>query len=96
MSRISWLVVLLVACAGDPGPIVDASREPDAPPMIDGGMCEGTLPFMDTCADDGECETCTCHAFGRGSFCTHECDGPEDCPPPSTGCGGIGLCRPPQ
>lgn len=94
---------LLGACSGDPGPRLDAPGIVDDATIldgtaIDGGACEGTLEFMSECSDNAECaESCLCFPFSTlGPHCTHECDGPEDCPEPSSGCGGRGVCSPPR
>lgn len=54
------------------------------------------LPFLSPCDEDEECESGLCFAFNaKGPHCTTPCDGPEDCPPPSTGCNMMGVCKVP-
>ena len=96
MVGVAWLA----ACEGDPGPRLDAPVIADGSvdgSSVDGGACAGTLEYMAACTDNGQCaDTCLCFPFSTlGPHCTRECDGPEDCPEPSRGCGGRGVCSPP-
>jgi hypothetical protein len=76
----------------------DAAMSSDAASSGDGG----TLGFMDTCTQPGTPGDCApglqCHNFSdHGVHCTHPCTkatAATDCPAPSTGCGGILLCKP--
>jgi hypothetical protein len=54
------------------------------------------LPFTSPCESDEQCETGLCYSFAaKGPHCSQACDGPEDCPPPSPGCNGMGICKVP-
>lgn len=72
---------------------------PGASPTPQGGGGEGggqLAGFLEPCETDDECETMLCHVFpAKGTFCSQPCDGPEDCPAPSSGCNGMGVCKAP-
>lgn len=52
--------------------------------------------FLEDCALAEECESGICHNFpAKGPKCTLQCAGPADCPPPSTGCNMMGVCKAP-
>lgn len=70
----------------------------------------GTLPFMAACKDPGkpgDCDPAGCapnckngpdECFNypnRGAHCTHPCTMNSDCPEPSGGCNGMGVCKAP-
>lgn len=70
----------------------------------DGGGMEAGLPdvsqdAMDQplyapCWDNAQCTTGICFEFGpKGQFCTETCSSNADCPAPSLGCNGMGVCR---
>ena len=70
----------------------------DASHASEGGT-PGTLGFMDVCTQVGTPGDCAaglqCHNFSdHGIHCTHPCMTAQDCPAPSSGCGGIKLCKP--
>ncbi len=73
-------MMLATACGNDPLPVADADIR------MDGPMCTGTIAFSEVCTADAECMSCRCVLFGHQKHCTLPCDGPEDCPAPSTGC----------
>jgi hypothetical protein len=55
--------------------------------------CTGGVGFLMDCSAAGaSCGTCMCATFGHVKYCTKSCTGPADCPPPSSGCGGNGVC----
>jgi hypothetical protein len=55
-----------------------------------------TLPYMSPCDDDAQCETGLCFPFNaKGPHCSMACGSPDDCPPPSTGCNNMGICKAP-
>jgi hypothetical protein len=73
-------------CDGTTPGLVDAS----------GGGGGGLLPFMSPCNQDAECETGLCFLFpAKGPYCSKPCSVPADCPPPSTGCNNMGVCKAP-
>jgi hypothetical protein len=55
--------------------------------------------FMEDCTSDSECETNLCFPFAqKGTKCTRTCTAATaatDCPAPSTGCNGMGVCKAP-
>ncbi len=54
------------------------------------------LPFMSVCDADAQCDTGLCYLFAaKGQRCTRHCTQPTECPPPSTGCNNMGLCKAP-
>jgi hypothetical protein len=76
-------------------------------PGLPGGLAEGgggnggaggqpLLPFLDPCDNDEQCETMLCHVFNaKGPRCSQSCTVEGDCPPPSPGCNGMGICKAP-
>ena len=54
------------------------------------------LPFLSPCMTNDQCETQLCYLFNmRGKLCSKACNLPADCPAPSTGCNGMGICKAP-
>lgn len=54
------------------------------------------LPFMSACDADAECQTGLCYTFAaKGDFCSQPCVDSAECPPPSTGCNMMGVCKAP-
>jgi hypothetical protein len=55
------------------------------------------LGFMEECTTDEDCESGNCFFYpGKGvSLCTLSCTTATDCPPPSPGCNGMGVCKAP-
>lgn len=52
------------------------------------------LPFGAECLDNAQCQSNICFYYRvKGQFCTHFCSCDSDCPAPSLGCGGQGVCR---
>lgn len=75
-------------------------------PGLDGGRKEASvveasvdsakLALFAPCTDAAQCESGLCFEYGDArSLCTTSCSGPTDCPAPSTGCNGKGVCKPP-
>lgn len=57
---------------------------------------EALLDFMEPCDEDAQCETGLCFPFNaKGPHCTKPCTTPDECPPPSTGCNMMGVCKAP-
>lgn len=97
------------ACSGsDSTPKPDAAAGavdappggPDAAPgTVDAAPMGGTKNFMDPCPSgmDSECMTgLVCFNFQmKGPHCTHACTTAADCPAPSPGCSGMGVCKAP-
>lgn len=77
--------------AGVPG--VDASG------LDAGGDAEAAPPKLALyapCAEDPQCESGLCYAFNaKGPRCSKACSGADDCPAPSPGCNGKGICKAP-
>jgi hypothetical protein len=52
------------------------------------------LPYASPCLSNQQCTTGICFLYRvKGQFCTQFCACDGDCPPPSLGCGGQGVCR---
>jgi hypothetical protein len=52
------------------------------------------LPFGAECLDNAQCQSQICFDYRvKGWFCTRFCSCDSDCPAPSLGCGGQGVCR---
>ena len=62
-----------------------------------GGSSAGNAALFDACTGNDDCESGICHNFPQqgGMLCTQLCESANDCPPPSTGCNGMGYCKPP-
>lgn len=77
---------------GEGVPGVDASGVDAAG---DGGdAAPPKLPFLAPCGEDEQCETGLCYPFNaKGPHCSKACSGPADCPAPSPGCSGKGICK---
>jgi hypothetical protein len=56
---------------------------------------DGGAPFLGPCMANSDCASMVCHYYPGvgGSFCTKPCTTAADCPPPSPGCNGMGVCR---
>jgi hypothetical protein len=65
-----------------------------APPPPDAAPDAMDLPFGASCLDNEQCSSDLCFLYTvRGQFCTLACMSNADCPPPSLGCNGMGVCR---
>lgn len=89
-SRLIFVLFALLACLsfsgcsddGDDGGTVDAAT--------------GSLELYATCNAGPECMSGLCHMYGNGEKrCTKTCQVNSDCPAPSTGCSGMGVCKRP-
>jgi hypothetical protein len=85
----SLLALAIAACGGD-GDAADAAP--------DDGVDAGPAAYMEAC--ELEPDNCVapdmCFMFNdRGPHCTHTCADAGDCPAPSPGCNGMGLCKAP-
>jgi hypothetical protein len=82
-------------CSGNiPGiPSADAGSDASA---AEGGTDAGLLPFMSACSKNEECDTGLCFNFNaKGPHCSKPCTQATECPPPSTGCNNMGVCKAP-
>ncbi|MBK8255459.1 MAG: hypothetical protein IPK82_22710 [Polyangiaceae bacterium] len=52
--------------------------------------------FGEACTMDSDCEMgLLCYDFTqKGMLCTKQCQSAADCPAPSSGCNGMGYCKP--
>lgn len=79
-----------------PGDRDDGGGGPPPPPP-DAALDASDLPFGASCWDNAECASDLCFDYKvRGTFCTRICTTNADCPPPSPGCNGMGVCRMPD
>jgi hypothetical protein len=79
-----------------PGDKDDGGGAP-APPPPDASHDATDLPFAASCWDDAQCSSGICFDYKvRGTFCTKKCTTNSDCPAPSPGCNGMGVCRMPD
>jgi hypothetical protein len=63
-------------------------------PPVDASPDASNLPFGAMCLDNAQCASGVCFDFKvRGQFCTKQCNSNADCPAPSPGCNGMGICR---
>ena len=50
--------------------------------------------FLDPCINDTDCTTNLCFPFNAyGPHCSMQCSKDTDCPAPSPGCSGMGVCE---
>jgi hypothetical protein len=76
-----------------PGDQDDGGGAP-APPPPDVSPDAGDLPLGSACWDNAQCASQICFDYAvRGTFCTQRCFTAANCPPPSNGCNGMGVCR---
>lgn len=76
-----------------PGDRDDGGGLPNAGPP-DAGPDATNLPLGAACLNNAQCASTICYYYRvKGQFCTQLCNVDSDCPPPSPGCGGMGVCR---
>ena len=76
-----------------PGDRDDGGGLPPAPPP-DASADAMNQPFGAECLFNAQCTSNICFLYRvKGQFCTQFCACNSDCPPPSLGCGGQGVCR---
>src|SRR5450631_1971038 len=64
------------------------------PPPPDASRDASDLPFGSSCWDNAQCASDVCFDYKvRGTFCSRTCASNADCPAPSPGCNGMGVCR---
>jgi hypothetical protein len=64
------------------------------PPPPDAALDASDLPMGASCWDNAQCASGICFDYAvKGQFCTVRCTTNADCPPPSLGCNGMGVCR---
>ena len=61
-----------------------------------GGATSSGAEFGQPCAMDTDCvDGLVCFDFNaKGKLCTKACQSAADCPAPSSGCNGMGYCKP--
>jgi hypothetical protein len=75
----------------------DDGGDAAAPPAPDASLDAGDLGFGASCWDNAQCASGLCFDFKvRGQFCSQICMVSADCPLPSPGCNGMGVCRMPD
>ena len=71
----------------------------DTPPVsTDAGTSTvtSTLGFLEPCTENAQCTTNLCYRYNManvGMRCSKTCSSAADCPAPSTGCNGMGVCK---
>jgi hypothetical protein len=88
-------VLLLMLAGGACGGGDDSAAIPDADPLAP-DVEVGSLSFLSTCDTNHpeECESGLCFNFNtHGPHCTMACSSPAECPAPSSGCSGMGVCK---
>jgi hypothetical protein len=66
----------------------------EAAPPPDASADASDLPFGSLCLSNAQCASDLCYDYVvKGQFCTLFCDASAQCPPPSLGCNGMGVCR---
>jgi hypothetical protein len=61
-----------------------------------GGADNGGAGFGQPCVSNAGCASNLCFNFmAKGQLCSLSCQSDADCPPPSTGCNGMGVCKVP-
>ena len=76
-----------------PGDRDDGGGAAPAPPP-DASPDAINQPFGAECLDNAQCASMICYLYRvKGQFCTQLCNLDGDCPPPSPGCSGQGVCR---
>jgi len=79
-----------------PGDRDDGGGGPPPPPP-DAARDASGLPFGSSCWDNAQCASDLCFDYKvRGTFCSKACASNTDCPAPSPGCNGMGVCRMPD
>jgi len=83
--------------AGDMGPgDRDDGGDGPPPPPPDAALDASDLGFGASCWDNAQCASNLCFDYkARGQFCSQICTQNADCPLPSPGCNGMGVCRNP-
>lgn len=72
----------------------DDGGDAAAPPPSDASPDAADLPFGTSCLGNAQCASGLCFDYAvKGTFCTKTCSSNADCPPPSLGCNGMGVCR---
>jgi hypothetical protein len=85
-------------CGTTPGLAQGAGGSGDggAGPGGAGGEGGALLPFLAECEENAQCESGLCYPFAaKGPHCTTPCEDASECPPPSTGCNMMGVCKVP-
>jgi hypothetical protein len=72
-----------------------------APPAADASpatqdAAPGQLEYLEACQTNEQCQSGLCFNFNqKGPHCTKECTTAAECPAPSPGCNGMGVCKAP-
>ncbi len=78
------------ACSSDDSGPVPQEASADAGPR-------GDTAYMEPCTTNEECDTGLCFDFSaKGPHCTTTCELDLECPEPSPGCNGKGVCKAPD
>lgn len=86
-------------CDGKTPGLDAGSASTDAASAVDVSVDAAKLALFAPCAKDEECASGKCSSYGDGrTLCTYACKvetEASDCPAPSRGCNGQGVCKPP-
>ena len=75
----------------------DDGGDASPPPPPDAALDATGLGFGASCWDNTQCASDLCFDYkARGQFCSRICSQNADCPLPSPGCNGMGVCRQPD
>jgi hypothetical protein len=95
-AALTLLTMTASACVGKNASPADASTQIDSSSTIDASTL--APKYMTSCVIGGvACEAgYMCYSFNaKGPHCSKTCSGPADCPAPSPGCSGMGICKVP-
>ncbi len=72
----------------------DDGGDAATPPPPDAALDASDLAFGAPCWDNAQCQSGLCFDYAvKGQFCSLRCSTSADCPAPSLGCNGMGVCR---
>jgi len=72
----------------------DDGGDAGAPPPPDAALDASDLPLGAPCWENAQCASDMCFDYAvKGTFCSRTCTSNADCPAPSLGCNGMGVCR---
>lgn len=96
----TWVLTLALG-SGIVGVVAACGSEDPPPVTTDGGSSTvtGTLGFLEPCTENAQCMSNLCYRYNManvGMRCSKTCTpatAATDCPAPSSGCNGMGVCK---